>query len=79
MTVVKSYATVYAGSMPGTMPRPKRTEPAKPDDQVPISIRFPGPIYNAVSELSERERRSFSAQVLHMLEKQIEVTRRSDV
>jgi hypothetical protein len=57
--------------MSTAMPRPKRTDPASPDEQVTISIRFPGRVYNELARLSDQERRSLAAQVLYIVERNL--------
>lgn len=53
--------------MTSAMPRPRRSEPASPDESVPFSIRLPGPIYNQLNELSKEEERTLNAQITYAL------------
>lgn len=59
-----------------TMPRPKRKDPVLPQDEITLSLRIPGWIYNPLVELAGKERRSLTAQILHIVERQLEAERK---
>lgn len=67
---------VYRGYMTAAMPRPKRKEPAPDDEFVTLSIRMLGRVYNAVSALSDQQRRTMNAQIVLMIERQLEAEER---
>ena len=37
-----------------------------------LSVRLPGDLYNALSELSEREERTLAGQIVYMLRREME-------
>lgn len=63
---------VYARTMTVTVPRQKRQTPVAEKDFLTMSVRLPGAVYNQVNALSERERRTLNAQIVYMLERQLE-------
>jgi hypothetical protein len=44
---------------------------------VSLSVRFPGPVYQALIAVADQERRSVSAQVLYIVERYLAEQRRA--
>jgi hypothetical protein len=61
--------------MLSTMARPRAPHP--PDKPVSLSVRFPGPVYQALIAVADQERRSVSAQVLYIVERYLAEQRRA--
>jgi len=51
-----------------TVPRPRRSEPAAPDQSVPFSIRMLGSLYNELNALSDEHGRTLNAEILFILD-----------
>jgi hypothetical protein len=62
VTIRENWCTV--ATMTTAVPRPKRTEPAAADESVSFSVRFPGPLYNQINQLSKDQERTLNAQIV---------------
>lgn len=62
--------------MTQAVPRPRRKDRPTDSEYVTFSVRMPGFIYNALTDLADQERRTTNAQLVLMLERALGVEKK---